>query len=62
VLDPRVRTASTWPASLAAWRRVRQYRPDVVIAELVRDPRWIALAGRVARIQLVHDDRAPRLG
>jgi len=57
VLDPRFRTASTWPPSLAAWRRVRQYRPDVVIAELVRDPRWIALAGRVPRIQLVHDDR-----
>lgn len=58
VLDPRFRTASTWPATLAAWRRVRAYRPDVVITELVRDPRWIALAGRAPRIQLVHDDRA----
>jgi glycosyltransferase involved in cell wall biosynthesis len=58
VLDPRFRAASTWPATLAAWRRVRAYRPDVVITELVRDPRWIALAGRVPRIQLVHDDRA----
>jgi glycosyltransferase involved in cell wall biosynthesis len=28
-----------------------------VIAELVRDPRWIALAGRAPRIQLVHDER-----
>ena len=28
-----------------------------MIAELVRDPRWIALAGRAPRIQLVHDDR-----
>jgi glycosyltransferase involved in cell wall biosynthesis len=58
VLDPRFRAASTWPASLAAWRRIRQYRPDVVIAELVHDPRWIGLAGRAPRIQLVHDDRA----
>jgi glycosyltransferase involved in cell wall biosynthesis len=57
VLDPRFRTASTWPASLTAWHRVRRHRPDVVIAELVRDPRWIALAGRMSRIQLVHDDR-----
>ncbi|AGZ50353.1 glycosyltransferase [Mycobacterium kansasii] len=56
VLDPRFRTAATWPASLRAWRRVRDYRPHVVIAELVRDPRWIALAGRAPRIQLVHDD------
>src|ERR1700729_3708950 len=54
VLDLSFRTASTW---LAAWRRIREHRPDVVIAELVRDPRWIALAGRAPRIQLVHDDR-----
>jgi glycosyltransferase involved in cell wall biosynthesis len=58
VLDPRFRTAATWPASFEAWRRVREYRPHVAIAELVRDPRWIALAGRTPRIQLVHDDRA----
>jgi glycosyltransferase involved in cell wall biosynthesis len=57
VLDPRFRTASTWPAALAAQRRIHEHRPDIVIAELVRDPRWIALAGRVPRIQLVHDER-----
>lgn len=57
VLDPRFRTAATWSPTLAARRRIRQYRPDVVITELVRDPRWIALAGRAPRIQLVHDDR-----
>jgi glycosyltransferase involved in cell wall biosynthesis len=54
VLDLRFRTASTW---LAAHRRIREHRPDVVIAEQVRDPRWIALAGRAPRIQLVHDER-----
>ena len=54
VLDLRFRTASTW---LAAQRRIREHRPDVVIAEMVRDPRWIALAGRAPRIQLVHDER-----
>lgn len=57
VLDPRFRTAATWPEAAAAWRRIREFRPDVVITELVRDPRWIALAGRKPRIQLVHDDR-----
>lgn len=57
VLDPRFRTASTWPATLAAWRRIRDYRADVVVSELVRDPRWIALAGRTPRIQLIHDHR-----
>lgn len=57
VLDPRFRTASTWPPTYRAWRRIRRYRPDVVIAEIVRDPRWIALAGRAPRIQVVHDDQ-----
>ncbi len=55
VLDPRCRAASTWPATLAALSRIREYRPHVVIAELVRDPRWIALAGLAPRTQLVHD-------
>jgi glycosyltransferase involved in cell wall biosynthesis len=54
VLDLSFHAASTW---LAAWRRIREHRPDVVIAERVRDPRWIALAGRTPRIQVVHDER-----
>jgi glycosyltransferase involved in cell wall biosynthesis len=57
VLDPQFLKAATWPATLAARRRVREYRPDVVLTELVADPRWIALAGRAPRVQLVHDDR-----
>jgi glycosyltransferase involved in cell wall biosynthesis len=57
VLDTRFRTAASWPPTVAAWRRIRRYRPDVVIAEMVRDPRWIALAGRTPRVQLIHDDR-----
>jgi glycosyltransferase involved in cell wall biosynthesis len=36
---------------------VRRYDPDVVVSELVRDPRWLALAGGVPRIDVVHDDR-----
>ncbi|MBS9533507.1 glycosyltransferase family 4 protein [Mycobacterium sp. M1] len=56
VLDTRLRTASSWPPLPAAWRRIRRFNPDVVIAEMVRDPRWIALAGRTPRIQLIHDD------
>jgi glycosyltransferase involved in cell wall biosynthesis len=58
VLDARIRTASSWPASFAAWRRVRAYQADVVVTELVRDPRWITFAGNAPRVQLVHDDRA----
>jgi glycosyltransferase involved in cell wall biosynthesis len=57
VLDPRLRAAASWPATLRAHRRIREYRPDVVIAEMVGDPRWVVLAGRVPRVQLLHDDR-----
>lgn len=57
VLDTRLRAAASWPATVRAYRRIRDYRPDVVIAEMVGDPRWIALAGRVPRVQLLHDDR-----
>ncbi|ORA79451.1 glycosyltransferase family 4 protein [Mycobacterium malmoense] len=57
VLDPRFKTARSWLPTLKAWQHIRRYRPDVVIAEIVRDPRWIVLAGRGPRIQVVHDDR-----
>lgn len=57
VLDPRFKTAATWLPTLKAWQQIRAFRPDVVLAELVRDPRWIVLAGRTPRIQVVHDDR-----
>jgi glycosyltransferase involved in cell wall biosynthesis len=57
VLEPRFLRAATWPPIVAAWRHIRKYRPDVVIAELVRDPRWIALAGATPRIRVLHDDR-----
>ncbi|MGD1280170.1 glycosyltransferase family 4 protein [Mycobacterium seoulense] len=57
VLEPRFLSPATWPPTLKAWRLVRRFRPDVVIAEQVRDPRWIALAGRAPRIQVIHDDR-----
>jgi glycosyltransferase involved in cell wall biosynthesis len=58
VLDRRFHGASSWSTIVAARRKVREYQPDVVIADQVRDPRWIALAGRVPRVQLVHDHLA----
>ncbi|KXO98371.1 glycosyltransferase family 4 protein [Tsukamurella pseudospumae] len=57
VLDPRPKTAGTWPEFARELRRARAFRPDVVVTELVRDPRWIALAGTAPRMNLVHDDR-----
>ncbi|WP_238219803.1 glycosyltransferase family 4 protein [Tsukamurella pulmonis] len=57
VLDARPRTASTWPGFAAGLRAVRAFAPDVVVTELVRDPRWMLLAGSAPRVNLVHDDR-----
>ncbi|MET9326026.1 glycosyltransferase family 4 protein [Tsukamurella sp. NPDC003166] len=57
VLDPRPKTAGTWPEFARELRHARSFRPDVVVTELVRDPRWIALAGPAPRVNLVHDDR-----
>ncbi len=57
VLDARPKTASTWPGFARALRWARGFAPDVVVTELVRDPRWIALAGGAPRVELIHDDR-----
>ncbi|GAA4397378.1 glycosyltransferase family 4 protein [Tsukamurella soli] len=57
VLDPRPKTPATWPPFARHLRDARRFRPDVVVTELVRDPRWIALAGRAPRVRLIHDDR-----
>lgn len=57
VLDPRPKRASTYRPFLQVRRSVRDFAPDVVVTELVRDPRWMALAAGTPRIDVVHDDR-----
>lgn len=57
VLDPRPKSVRTWPATARAVARVRGFAPDVVVGELVRDPRWLVFAPGVPRVELIHDDR-----
>lgn len=57
VLDPRPKSLPTWPDTARAALRVKDFAPDVVVSELVRDPRWLAFAPRAPRVELVHDDR-----
>ncbi|MGX9296189.1 glycosyltransferase family protein [Tsukamurella paurometabola] len=57
VLDARPRTPGTWPDFARALRAARAFAPDVVVTELVRDPRWMLLTGGAPRINLIHDDR-----
>lgn len=56
-----LKTALAQPASWASWARavpkVRAFHPDVVISELVRDPRWQAFGQGRPRVLLIHDDR-----
>lgn len=68
VLVPSPRRPGSWPEFASALRRARAFAPDVVVAELVRDPRWAAFAGLAPVVELVHDDdphdpseRPPRL-
>jgi hypothetical protein len=57
VLNPRVKDPSSWRPFARAWHAAKRFAPDLVVTELVRDPRWIALGALAPRIQLVHDDR-----
>lgn len=58
VLDSRPKVAATWPQFARAAMQVRRFAPDVVVSELVRDPRWMMLGKGAPRVELVHDDRA----
>jgi hypothetical protein len=57
VLDPRPKTLRTWPEAARAALRVKEFAPDIVVSELVRDPRWLAFAPAAPRVELIHDDR-----
>jgi glycosyltransferase involved in cell wall biosynthesis len=62
VVDPRPKTARTWPEFARAATQVRRFAPNVVVSEIVRDPRWIAFAPGVPRVELIHDDRPHDVG
>ncbi|GAC67485.1 glycosyltransferase [Gordonia soli] len=57
VLDPRPKSPASWPSTAAAALAVRRFDPDVVVTELVRDPRWLGFARSVPRVSLIHDDQ-----
>jgi glycosyltransferase involved in cell wall biosynthesis len=57
VLDPRPKDPRTIAPLLRVYAELRRWRPEVVVAELVWDPRWLPLAGLAPLVHLVHDDR-----
>jgi glycosyltransferase involved in cell wall biosynthesis len=46
-----------WLPFLDAYRDAKRFQPDVVVTELLRDPRWRMLAKLAPRVRLVPDDQ-----
>jgi glycosyltransferase involved in cell wall biosynthesis len=46
-----------WRSFLSAYRGAVRFQPDIVVTEMLRDPRWRALARRAPRVRFVHDDK-----
>jgi glycosyltransferase involved in cell wall biosynthesis len=57
VLDPRPKDPASWRPLRRALATARAFRPDVVVVELVWDPRWLAFARLAPVVHLIHDDR-----
>jgi len=57
VLLGRPVPTSGWLPVLDAYRRAASFKPDIVVTELLRDPRWRAFATLAPRIRMVHDDK-----
>jgi len=57
VLDPRPRDPRTIGPLLRVHAEARRWRPDVVVVELVWDPRWLLLANLAPLVHLIHDDQ-----
>ncbi|GAB3911585.1 hypothetical protein GCM10029964_117860 [Kibdelosporangium lantanae] len=56
VLDPRPKDPRTWGPLLTTVSAARRWRPDVVVVELVWDPRWTLFTRLAPTVHLVHDD------
>lgn len=57
VLVGRPIPTADWIPCLRTYQEARRFRPDVVVTELLRDPRWRTFASLAPRIRLVHDHK-----
>ena len=57
VLDPAIKDPRTLPALLRVVREARAWGPDLVVTELMHDPRWLPLTRLAPLVHVVHDDR-----
>jgi glycosyltransferase involved in cell wall biosynthesis len=56
LVEQSLRHAASWLGFTRAYRAARHFAPDVVVFELVRDPRWLAFTRLAPVVTLVHDD------
>lgn len=57
VLDPAIKDPRTLPALARVIAEARRFAPDVVVSEMLHDPRWLPLTRLAPLVQVVHDDR-----
>jgi glycosyltransferase involved in cell wall biosynthesis len=57
VLLGRPVPTADWARIMHAYRAAVRFRPDVVVTELLRDPRWRPFGRLAPRVRLIHDDR-----
>lgn len=57
VLLGRPVPTADWGACYAAYRKAVKFRPDLVVTEMLRDPRWRIFGGLAPRVRFVHDHK-----
>jgi glycosyltransferase involved in cell wall biosynthesis len=57
VLLGRPVPTADWLNIAKAYREAKRFEPDVVVTELLRDPRWRIFGGLAPRISALHDDK-----
>lgn len=46
-----------WFNIFQVYLKAKHFKPDVVVTELLRDPRWRVFSGLAPRVRLIHDDK-----
>jgi glycosyltransferase involved in cell wall biosynthesis len=55
ILGGRPVPTADWLPILRTYRKAKRFEPDVVVTELLRDPRWRIMTQLAPRVRIVHD-------
>ncbi|WP_371365058.1 glycosyltransferase [Jatrophihabitans sp. GAS493] len=56
IVDQSLKHPASWRGFARAYRRARRFAPDIIVVELVRDPRWVPFTRLAPFVTMVHDD------